>query len=168
MAQITNTSQENDKCEKILNLHKGSVIPMQNTTGRCKTIIQLNEWSVNNRVILHLFTGSLASIGKLAALAGRYISFGIFFSVRFGGSSILWNFVGTLFCKFSGNSFFPQKGGLVHQKGGRSLPLREKRDSCQMYNTKMSRPSFPSVLVGKIPGKYQLILKWNTKWGIQF
>jgi hypothetical protein len=89
MAQITNTSQENDKCEKILNLHKGSVIPMQNTTGRCKTIIQLNEWSVNNRVILHLFTGSLASIGKLAALAGRYISFGIFFSVRFGGSSIL-------------------------------------------------------------------------------
>jgi hypothetical protein len=33
--------------------------------------------------------------------------------------------------KFCGNS--PQKGGLVHQNGGRS---KEKRGSCQMYDTK--------------------------------
>jgi hypothetical protein len=42
-AQITNTLQENNKREKILNLHRGAVISMQNTTGRCKRIIQLNE-----------------------------------------------------------------------------------------------------------------------------
>ncbi len=114
------------------------------------------------RVVLHLFTGSLAGIGKLPALAGWYIPFGIFCTVRFGGSSILWNFAGTPFFKFSGNLFFPQKGGLVHQKVSRSLPSREKRGSCQMYNTETSRPSFPLVLVGKIPGKYQPIPNWNT------
>ncbi len=73
------------------------------------------------RVVLHLFTGSLAGIGKLPALASWYIWFGIFCTVRFGGSSILWNFAGTPFCKFGRNLFFPQKGGLIHQKGGRSL-----------------------------------------------
>jgi hypothetical protein len=39
----TNTSQENNKCEKILNLQRGAVISMQNTIGRCNRIIQLNE-----------------------------------------------------------------------------------------------------------------------------
>ena len=73
------------------------------------------------------------------------------------------NFAGTPFCKFGGNLFFPQKGGLVHQKMGRSLPLREKRGSRQMYDTKTSRPSFPSVSVGKIPGKYRPIPNRNTK-----
>ncbi len=45
-----------------------------------------------NRVVSHLFTGSLAGIGKLLALAGWYIRYGmygIFCTVRFGGSSIL-------------------------------------------------------------------------------
>jgi hypothetical protein len=41
------------------------------------------------RVVLHLFTGSLAGIGKLPALAGWYIWFSIVCTVRFGGSSIL-------------------------------------------------------------------------------
>ncbi len=71
--------------------------------------------------------------------------------------------MGTLFCKFSGNLFFPQKGGLVHQKGGRSLPLREKRGSRQMYNTGTSQPSFPLVSVGKIPEKYRPIPNRNTE-----
>ncbi len=49
-----------------------------------------------------------------------------------------------------------QPRGLVHQKGGRSLPLREKRGSRRMYDTEMSRPSFPLVRyrlvnTGKIP-----------------
>ncbi len=44
------------------------------------------------RVVSHLFTGSSADIGKLPALAGWYIwygIYGIFCTVRFGGSSIL-------------------------------------------------------------------------------
>jgi hypothetical protein len=41
------------------------------------------------RDVSHLFTGSLAGIGKLPALAGWYIwhgMYGIFCTVRFGGS----------------------------------------------------------------------------------
>ncbi len=60
--------------------------------------------------------------------------------------------------KFCGNS--PQKGGLVHQKGGRS---EGKRGSRQMYDTEMYQPSFPSVSVGKIPGKYRPIPNRNTE-----
>jgi hypothetical protein len=44
------------------------------------------------RVVSHLFLGTLAGIGKLPALAGWYIwygMYGIFCTVRFGGSSIL-------------------------------------------------------------------------------
>jgi hypothetical protein len=44
------------------------------------------------RVASHLFTGSLAGIGKLPALASwyvRYGMYGIFCTVRFGGSFIL-------------------------------------------------------------------------------
>ena len=51
-----------------------------------------------SRVVSHLFTGSLAGIGKLPALAGWYIRYGmhgIFCTVWFGGSSFLWNFAGT-------------------------------------------------------------------------
>ena len=55
------------------------------------------------------------------------------------------------FVKFCGNS--PQKGGLVHQKGGRS----------QMFDTEKSLPSFPLVSVGKILRKYRLIPNRNTK-----
>ncbi len=116
------------------------------------------------RVASHLFTGSLAGtihISKLPALAGQYLVW-YFCTVRFGGSFILWNFAETLFCKFAGNLFFPQKGGLVHQKGGRSLSLREKRGSCQMYDTKKSWPRFPLVSVGKIPGKYRPMPNRNT------
>ncbi len=43
--------------------------------------------------------------------------------------------------------------------------LRGKRGSCQMYDTKRSRPSFPVVLVGKKPGKYQPIPNRNTTLG---
>ncbi len=64
------------------------------------------------------------------------------------------------FVKFCGNS--PQKGGLVHQKEGRS---EGKRGSHQMYDTKTYQPSFPPVLVRKIPRKYQPIPNWNTKSG---
>ncbi len=125
----------------------------------------ISSKSLFSRVVLHLFTGSLVGIGKLRALAGQYIRFGIFCTVRFGRSSILWNFAGTPFCKFCENVFFPQKGGLIYQKVGRSLPLREKRGSRQMYNTKTSRPSFPSVSVGKIPGKHQPTPNRNTELG---
>ncbi len=52
---------------------------------------------------------------------------------------------------------------MVHQIGGRSLPLREKRGSRQMYDTKTSRPSFPLVSVGKIPGKFGPIPNQNTE-----
>ncbi len=63
--------------------------------------------------------------------------------------------------KFCGNS--PQKGGLVHQKGGRS---ERKRGSRQMYDTEGPYlPSFPSLSVRKIPRKYQLIPYQNTESG---
>ncbi len=52
---------------------------------------------------------------------------------------------------------------MVHKKGGRSLPLREKRGSRQMYDTETYRPSFPSVLVGKVLGKYRPIPNRNTE-----
>jgi hypothetical protein len=48
--------------------------------------------TVPSRVVSHLFTGSLAGIGKLPALAGWYIwygMYGIFCTVRFCGSSFL-------------------------------------------------------------------------------
>ncbi len=47
---------------------------------------------IPNRDTTLLFTGSLAGIRKLPALAGWYIRYGmygIFCTVRFGGSSIL-------------------------------------------------------------------------------
>ncbi len=62
--------------------------------------------------------------------------------------------------KFCGNS--PQKGGLVHQKGGRG---EGKRSSRQMYDTETYQPSFPPVSVRKIPRKYQPIPNRNTKLG---
>ncbi len=49
-------------------------------------------WGQFFRVVSHLFTGSLAGIGKLPALAGWYIRYGMYgivCTVRFGGSSIL-------------------------------------------------------------------------------
>jgi hypothetical protein len=44
---------------------------------------------LSTRVVSHLFTGSLAGIGKLPALAGWYIWYGMYVTictVRFGGS----------------------------------------------------------------------------------
>ncbi len=90
-----------------------------------------------SRVVSHLFTGSSAGIGKLPALSGWYIwygMYGIFCTVRFGGSSILWNFAGT------------QKGGLVHQKGGRS---EQKRGSRQINNTEGPYRVFLRYRLGK-------------------
>jgi hypothetical protein len=51
-----------------------------------------------SRVVSHLFTGSLAGIGELPALAGGYIRYGmssIFCTVRFGGSFIFRYYAGT-------------------------------------------------------------------------
>jgi hypothetical protein len=45
------------------------------------------------------------------------IRFGIFCTVRFGGSSILWKFAGTPFCKFSGNLFSLKRGAWSIKKG---------------------------------------------------
>ncbi len=77
------------------------------------------------RVVSHLFTGSLADSGKLPALAGWYIRYGmyvIFCTVRFCGSSILWNFVRTLL----------KRGAWSIKKGAEAS---DKRGSCQIYNT---------------------------------
>ncbi len=76
------------------------------------------------RVVSHLFTGSLAGIGKLPALAGWYLVW----YVRYFLCCKIWRELH--FVKFCGNS--PQKGGLVHQKGGKS---KGKRGSRQMYDT---------------------------------
>jgi hypothetical protein len=67
----------------------------------------------------------------LVSVSYRHLPVGIFGSVflycKIWQKLHFEKFCGTPFCKFNGNLFFPQKGGLVHQKGGRSLPLREKR-----------------------------------------
>jgi hypothetical protein len=75
-------------------------------------------------VVSHLFTGSLASISKLPVLAGWYLVW----YVRYFLYCKIWRELH--FVKFCGNS--PQKGGLIHQKGGRS---KGKRGSPQMYDT---------------------------------
>ncbi len=70
-----------------------------------------------NRVVSHLFTGSLAGIGKLPALAGWYIRYGmygIFCTVRFGGSSILWKFAGT---PLKRGAWSIKKGAEAREKG---------------------------------------------------
>ncbi len=152
-----------------------SMIPMQKT--KCASRVQLlgfapylRTWEGRKSQNLELYSICLLAVRPVSVSyrhlpVGWYIRFGILCTVNFGRSSILWNFAGTPFCKFSRNLFFPQKGGLVHQKGGRSLPLWEKRGSRQMYNTKTSRPSFPLVSVRKIPGKYQPIPNRITKLG---
>jgi hypothetical protein len=52
----------------------GQIVPKQCLCDR----IEKDGWDGRPRVASHLFTGSLAGIGKLPALAGRYIRFGIF------------------------------------------------------------------------------------------
>ncbi len=73
--------------------------PTQHTAQLEKRFLQpTRSECLSLRVVSHLFTGSLAGIGKLPALAGWYIRYGmygIFCTVRFSGSSILWNFAGT-------------------------------------------------------------------------
>jgi hypothetical protein len=69
------------------------------------------------RVASHLFTSSLAGISKLLALAGWYIwygMYGIFCTVRFGGSSILWNFAGT---PLKRGAWSIKKGAEAREKG---------------------------------------------------
>ncbi len=73
--------------------------------------------SEKSRVVLHLFTGSLAGIGKLPALAGPYIRFGIFCTVRFGGSSTLWNFAELLFVNLAGTYFSLKRRAWSIKKG---------------------------------------------------
>ena len=90
------------------------------------------------RVVSHLFTGSLAGIGKLPALAGWYSVW----YVRYFLYCKMWRELH--FVKFCGNS--PQKGGLVHQKGGRS---EGKRGSRQMYNTEGPYQVFLWYRLGK-------------------
>jgi hypothetical protein len=77
------------------------------------------------RVVSHLFTGSLVGIGKLPAFAGWYL---VWYVRYFLYCKIQREFH---FVKLCGNS--RQKGGLVHQKGGRS---EGKRGSRQIYDTK--------------------------------
>jgi hypothetical protein len=57
---------------------------------------------VFSRVASHLFTGSLAGISKLPALAGRYIWFGFLYCKIWGELH---------FVKFYGNSFFVNSAG---------------------------------------------------------
>jgi hypothetical protein len=108
--------------------------------------------SVSTRVVSHLFTGSLAGIGKLPALAGwniQYGMYGIFCTLRLGGSSILCNL-----------RELPSKGGLGPSKRGQK---REKKGFPPNVQYRRSLPSFPSVSVRKIPRKYQPILYQDTK-----
>jgi hypothetical protein len=69
-----------------------------------------------------------------------------------------------LFVNLAG-TYFSLKKGLGPSKRGQKTPFEKKRGSRQMYNTKMSRPSFPLVSVGKISGKYQPIPNQNTESG---
>ncbi len=93
---------------------------------------------VVTRVVSHQFTGSLASIGKLPALAGWYSVW----YVRYFLYCKIWRELH--FVKFCGNS--PQKGDLVHQKGGRS---EGKRGSRQMYNAECPYRVFLRYRLGK-------------------
>jgi hypothetical protein len=86
------------------------------------------------------FYGSLADIGITGTCRLVYL---VWYVRYFLYCKIWWELH---FVKFCGNS--PQKGGLVHQKGGRS---ERKRGSRQMYDTE----EFSSVR--KIPRKYQPI-----------
>ncbi len=103
-----------------------------------KSPIRYGTWQKRTekiRVVSHLFTGSLAGIGKLPALAGWCL---VWYVRYFLYCKIWWELH---FVKFCGNS--PQKGGLVHQKGGRS---KRKRGSRQMYDTE---------------GPYQVFLRYR-------
>ncbi len=91
-----------------------------------------------SRVVSHLFTGSLAGISKLPALAGWYSVW----YVRYFVYCKIWRELH--FVKFCGNS--PQKRGLVHQKGGRS---EGKRGSRQMYDTEGPYRVFLRYRLGK-------------------
>jgi hypothetical protein len=70
-----------------------------------------------SRVASHLFSGGLAGIGKLPALVGWYIGYGMygfFCTVRFGGSSILWNLAGT---PLKRGAWSIKKGAEAKEKG---------------------------------------------------
>jgi hypothetical protein len=67
-----------------------------------------------------------------------------------------------LFVNLAG-TYFSLKRGLGPSKRGQKPPFEGKRGSRQMYDTKTSRPSFPLVSVGKIPGKYRPIPNRNTQ-----
>ena len=85
-------------------------------------------------------------------------------TVSFSGNTFLRIRGNSFFEKFPGNSFFSSKGGRSVQKGGRGPPFFGKRGlppifwgSRQICNTEIYQPSFPLVLVGMIPTKYQPI-----------
>jgi hypothetical protein len=62
------------------------------TARRAVFVGQQEKKLEKSRFVSHLFTGSLAGIGKLPALAGLYICYGMYSiccTERFGGSSIL-------------------------------------------------------------------------------
>jgi hypothetical protein len=74
------------------------------------------------RVASHLFTGSLAGISKLPALAGRYIRFGIFVAPFCG---IFWEL---LFLNLAGTYFFLNRGaGVSPSKRGQKPPFEGKK-----------------------------------------
>ncbi len=90
--------------------------PLENKVTSSRELCSKGDF-LQTRVVSHLFTGSLAGIGKLPALAGWYIRYGIhgiFCTVRFGGSSILWNFAGT---PLKRGAWSIKKGAEVSKKG---------------------------------------------------
>ncbi len=107
---------------------------------------------------LELHPICLPAVWPVVSVSYRHLPVGIYsvWYVRYFLCCKIWRELN--FVKFCGNS--PQKGGLVHQKGGRS---EGKRGSRQMYDTATYQPSFPLVSVGKIPGKYRPIPNRNTE-----
>jgi hypothetical protein len=71
-------------------------------------------------------TGSLAGIG--IDISYWYwsvgISVGILCTVRFGGSSILWNFARLLFVKYAGIFFHQKKGAEASLRGEKGVPAK--------------------------------------------
>jgi hypothetical protein len=76
----------------------------------------------NSRVAFHLFTGSLAGLGKLPAFAGWYIRFDIFVMEDLAGASICEILQELLFVNSAG-TFFSLKRGLGPSKRGQKPPF---------------------------------------------
>ncbi len=77
------------------------------------------------RVVLHLFTGSFAIIGKLLALGSWYLV-GIFLLQDLAGAPFCEILRELLLINLAGTYFSLKRGAWSIKKRGRSLPLREK------------------------------------------